>query len=123
MPGTHFELEFPEVKHAWQTPLRRVERACASEARGVARPRRRLAFQHCIMSLCSSSYSDLGLQLITDLLSLRSSSYWLVRTELLETLAEVDFRYVHQLGYLGTEHREAWAAWCRWSWSPGNPRW
>ncbi|XP_053779195.1 huntingtin isoform X3 [Desmodus rotundus] len=52
------------------------------------------AVRHCIMSLCSSSYSDLGLQLITDLLSLRSSSYWLVRTELLETLAEVDFRLV-----------------------------
>lgn len=51
-----------------------------------------LAFQHCVMSLCSSSYSDLGLQLITDVLSLRSSSYWLVRTELLETLAETDFR-------------------------------
>lgn len=44
------------------------------------------------MSLCSSSYSELGLQLITDLLGLRNSSYWLVRTELLETLAEIDFR-------------------------------
>lgn len=48
--------------------------------------------QHCVMSLCSSSYSELGLQLITDLLGLRNSSYWLVRTELLETLAEIDFR-------------------------------
>ncbi|XP_036183467.1 huntingtin isoform X5 [Myotis myotis] len=54
----------------------------------------RSRFQHCVMSLCSSSYSDLGLQLITDVLSLRSSSYWLVRTELLETLAETDFRLV-----------------------------
>jgi len=44
------------------------------------------------MSLCSSSYSELGLQLIVDLLTLKNSSYWLVRTELLETLAEVDFR-------------------------------
>lgn len=44
------------------------------------------------MSLCSSSYSELGLQLITDMLTLRDSSYWLVRTELLETLAEIDFR-------------------------------
>lgn len=44
------------------------------------------------MSLCSSSSSELGLQLITDVLSLRDSSYWLVRTELLETLAEIDFR-------------------------------
>ncbi|XP_016051293.1 PREDICTED: huntingtin isoform X2 [Miniopterus natalensis] len=52
------------------------------------------AVRHCVMSLCSSSYSDLGLQLITDVLSLRSSSYWLVRTELLETLAEIDFRLV-----------------------------
>ncbi|KAM7156171.1 huntingtin isoform 1-T1 [Molossus nigricans] len=52
------------------------------------------AVRHCIMSLCSSSYSYLGLQLITDVLSLRSSSYWLVRTELLETLAEIDFRLV-----------------------------
>lgn len=51
-----------------------------------------LTFQHCITSLCNSSYSDLGLQLLTDVLSLQSSSYWLVRTELLETLAEVDFR-------------------------------
>lgn len=51
-----------------------------------------LSTQHCVTSLCNSSYSDLGLQLITDVLSLRSSSYWLVRTELLETLAEVDFR-------------------------------
>ncbi|KAM8804110.1 huntingtin [Rhynchonycteris naso] len=52
------------------------------------------AVRHCVMSLCSSSYSDLGLQLLTDVLSLRSSSYWLVRTELLDTLAEMDFRLV-----------------------------
>ncbi|XP_027542523.1 huntingtin isoform X2 [Neopelma chrysocephalum] len=52
------------------------------------------AVRHCIMSLCSSSYSELGLQLIVDLLTLKNSSYWLVRTELLETLAEVDFRLV-----------------------------
>ncbi|NXE23880.1 HD protein, partial [Ardeotis kori] len=52
------------------------------------------AVRHCIMSLCSSSYSELGLQLIVDLLALKNSSYWLVRTELLETLAEVDFRLV-----------------------------
>ncbi|KAF1415254.1 Huntingtin, partial [Spheniscus humboldti] len=52
------------------------------------------AVRHCIMSLCSSSYSELGLQLIIDLLTLKNSSYWLVRTELLETLAEVDFRLV-----------------------------
>ncbi|XP_004624658.1 huntingtin isoform X2 [Octodon degus] len=52
------------------------------------------AVRHCAMSLCSSSYSDLGLQLLVDLLALRHSSYWLVRTELLETLAEVDFRLV-----------------------------
>ncbi|NWV25586.1 HD protein, partial [Origma solitaria] len=52
------------------------------------------AVRHCIMSLCGSSYSELGLQLIVDLLTLKSSSYWLVRTELLETLAEVDFRLV-----------------------------
>ena len=43
-------------------------------------------------ALCGSSYSQWGLQLITDLLTLRSSSYWLVRTELLETVAEIDFR-------------------------------
>ncbi|KAM9142849.1 huntingtin isoform 3-T3 [Pangshura tecta] len=52
------------------------------------------AVRHCIMSLCSSSYSELGLQLIIDLLTLKNSSYWLVRTELLETLAEIDFRLV-----------------------------
>ncbi|XP_012667730.2 huntingtin [Otolemur garnettii] len=52
------------------------------------------AVRHCVMSLCSSSYSELGLQLIIDLLALRNSSYWLVRTELLETLAEIDFRLV-----------------------------
>lgn len=49
-------------------------------------------FQHCIMALCSSSFSELGLQLLIDLLALRDCSYWLVRNELLETLAEVDFR-------------------------------
>jgi len=48
------------------------------------------------MSLCSSSYSAWGLQLITNLLALRSSSYWLVRTELLETVAEIDFRWVRR---------------------------
>lgn len=50
------------------------------------------SFQHCIMALCSSSLSELGLQLLIDLLTLRDCSYWLVRNELLETLAEVDFR-------------------------------
>ncbi|XP_075848995.1 huntingtin isoform X5 [Microcebus murinus] len=52
------------------------------------------AVRHCVMNLCSSSYSELGLQLIIDMLTLRNSSYWLVRTELLETLAEIDFRLV-----------------------------
>ncbi|XP_021116025.1 huntingtin isoform X3 [Heterocephalus glaber] len=52
------------------------------------------AVRHCVLSLCSSSYSGLGLQLLVDLLALRGSSYWLVRTELLETLAEMDFRLV-----------------------------
>uniref|UniRef100_A0A6I8NFD9 Huntingtin n=1 Tax=Ornithorhynchus anatinus TaxID=9258 RepID=A0A6I8NFD9_ORNAN len=52
------------------------------------------AVRHCVMSLCSSSYSELGLQLIIDVLTLSHSSYWLVRTELLETLAEIDFRLV-----------------------------
>uniref|UniRef100_A0A4W2FFD3 Huntingtin n=1 Tax=Bos indicus x Bos taurus TaxID=30522 RepID=A0A4W2FFD3_BOBOX len=52
------------------------------------------AVRLCVMSLCSSSYSAWGLQLITNLLALRSSSYWLVRTELLETVAEIDFRLV-----------------------------
>ncbi|XP_029462586.1 huntingtin [Rhinatrema bivittatum] len=53
-----------------------------------------VAVRHCLMSLCSSTYSELGLQLIVDLLTLKNSSYWLVRTELLETLAEIDFRLV-----------------------------
>ncbi|EMP35554.1 Huntingtin, partial [Chelonia mydas] len=57
------------------------------------------AVRHCIMSLCSSCYSELGLQLIIDLLTLKNSSYWLVRTELLETLAEIDFRLVPKLFY------------------------
>ncbi|GCB77473.1 hypothetical protein scyTo_0015670, partial [Scyliorhinus torazame] len=52
------------------------------------------AVRHCIMSLCNSSYSELGLQLTIDLLTLKNNSYWLVRTELLETLAEMDFRLV-----------------------------
>ncbi|XP_068926815.1 huntingtin isoform X1 [Petaurus breviceps papuanus] len=52
------------------------------------------AVRHCVMSLCSSCYSELGLQLIIDVLTLRNSSYWLVRTELLDTLAEIDFRLV-----------------------------
>ncbi|XP_047435100.1 huntingtin isoform X8 [Mugil cephalus] len=55
------------------------------------------AVRHCIMTLCSSTLSELGLQLVIDLFALRDSSYWLVRTELLETLAELDFRLVNFL--------------------------
>lgn len=44
------------------------------------------------MALSSSTFSELGLQLLIDLLGLRDCSYWLVRTELLETVAEIDFR-------------------------------
>uniref|UniRef100_A0A673ILQ8 Huntingtin n=1 Tax=Sinocyclocheilus rhinocerous TaxID=307959 RepID=A0A673ILQ8_9TELE len=50
------------------------------------------AVRHCIMALCNGSLSELGLQLLIDLLTLKDCSYWLVRTELLETLAEIDFR-------------------------------
>ncbi|XP_053560168.1 huntingtin [Bombina bombina] len=56
-----------------------------------------VAVRHCIMSLCCSTFSELGLQLLIDLLTLKNSSYWLVRTELLETLAEIDFRLVNFL--------------------------
>ncbi|XP_067297352.1 huntingtin isoform X3 [Pseudorasbora parva] len=52
------------------------------------------AVRHCIMALCNGSLSELGLQLLIDLLTLKDCSYWLVRTELLETLAEIDFRLV-----------------------------
>ncbi|MBN3316754.1 HD protein, partial [Atractosteus spatula] len=52
------------------------------------------AVRHCIMALCSSTISELGLQLVVDLLALKDSSYWLVRTELLETLSEIDFRLI-----------------------------
>nr|XP_055060920.1 huntingtin isoform X1 [Misgurnus anguillicaudatus] len=52
------------------------------------------AVRHCIMALCNGSHSELGLQLLIDLLTLKDCSYWLVRTELLETLAEIDFRLV-----------------------------
>ncbi|XP_075893458.1 huntingtin isoform X5 [Nelusetta ayraudi] len=55
------------------------------------------AVRHCIMTLSSSSLSELGLQLVIDLFALRDSSYWLVRTELLETLAEMDFRLMNFL--------------------------
>ncbi|TMS23970.1 Huntingtin [Larimichthys crocea] len=55
------------------------------------------AVRHCIMTICSSTLSELGLQLVIDLLALRDCSYWLVRTELLETLAEMDFRLVNFL--------------------------
>uniref|UniRef100_A0A8C9ZM16 Huntingtin n=1 Tax=Sander lucioperca TaxID=283035 RepID=A0A8C9ZM16_SANLU len=55
------------------------------------------AVRHCIMTVCSSTLSELGLQLLINLLALRDSSYWLVRTELLETLAEMDFRLVNFL--------------------------
>ncbi|XP_062376493.1 huntingtin isoform X2 [Sardina pilchardus] len=55
------------------------------------------AVRHCIMALSSSSLSELGLRLLIDLLALRDCSYWLVRTELLETVAEVDFRLVNFL--------------------------
>ncbi|KAJ8272123.1 hypothetical protein COCON_G00109820 [Conger conger] len=53
-----------------------------------------LAVRHCLMALCNSTLGELGLQLLTDILTLRDCSYWLVRTELLETLAEMDFRLV-----------------------------
>ncbi|XP_077574962.1 huntingtin isoform X3 [Stigmatopora nigra] len=56
-----------------------------------------VAVRHCIMTMCSSTLSELGLQLVIDLLALTDSSYWLVRTELLETLAEMDFRLVNFL--------------------------
>uniref|UniRef100_A0A1A7XTR7 Huntingtin n=2 Tax=Iconisemion striatum TaxID=60296 RepID=A0A1A7XTR7_9TELE len=55
------------------------------------------AVRHCIMTLCSSTLSELGLQLVIDLFALRDSSYWLVRTELLETLADLDFRLINFL--------------------------
>uniref|UniRef100_A0A672GB75 Huntingtin n=1 Tax=Salarias fasciatus TaxID=181472 RepID=A0A672GB75_SALFA len=55
------------------------------------------AVRHCIMTVCSSTLSELGLQLVIDLFALKDSSYWLVRTELLETLAELDFRLVNFL--------------------------
>ncbi|KAM4604138.1 huntingtin isoform 2-T2 [Polymixia lowei] len=55
------------------------------------------AVRHCIMTVCGSTLSELGLQLMIDLLTLRDCSYWLVRTELLETLAEMDFRLVNFL--------------------------
>ncbi|XP_061440675.1 huntingtin [Rhineura floridana] len=66
------------------------------------------AVRHCIMSLCSSSCSALGLKLMIDLLTLKNSSYWLVRTELLETLAEIDFRLINFLeGRANNLHRGA----------------
>lgn len=49
-------------------------------------------FQHCITTICSSTLSEIGLQLVIDLFALKDCGYWLVRTELLETLAELDFR-------------------------------
>ncbi|KAJ3614460.1 hypothetical protein NHX12_018032, partial [Muraenolepis orangiensis] len=55
------------------------------------------AVRHCLMTVCSSALSELGLQLLINLLALRDCSYWLVRTELLETLAEMDFRLVNYL--------------------------
>ncbi|XP_056135883.1 huntingtin [Lampris incognitus] len=55
------------------------------------------AVRHCIMTVCQSILSELGLQLLIDLLALKDCSYWLVRTELLETLAEMDFRLVNFL--------------------------
>lgn len=47
------------------------------------------------MTICNSTLSELGLQLVVNLQPLRDSSYWLVRTELLDTLAEMDFRLDH----------------------------
>uniref|UniRef100_A0A3Q2PKZ4 Huntingtin n=1 Tax=Fundulus heteroclitus TaxID=8078 RepID=A0A3Q2PKZ4_FUNHE len=55
------------------------------------------AVRHCIATLCSSTLSELGLRLVIDLFALRDSSYWLVRTELLETLSELDFRLINFL--------------------------
>ncbi|XP_068132416.1 huntingtin isoform X2 [Hyperolius riggenbachi] len=67
-----------------------------------------VAVRHCLSSLLCSTFSELGLQLMIDLLSLRKSSYWLVRTELLETVAEVDFRLINFLeGRANGLHRGA----------------
>ncbi|XP_024914358.1 huntingtin isoform X2 [Cynoglossus semilaevis] len=55
------------------------------------------AVRHCIMTICNSTLSELGLQLVVNLQPLRDSSYWLVRTELLDTLAEMDFRLINFL--------------------------
>uniref|UniRef100_A0A3B4FEU3 Huntingtin n=1 Tax=Pundamilia nyererei TaxID=303518 RepID=A0A3B4FEU3_9CICH len=55
------------------------------------------AVRHCITTICSSTLSELGLQLVIDLFALKDCGYWLVRTELLETLAELDFRLVNFL--------------------------
>uniref|UniRef100_UPI00358E7878 huntingtin isoform X3 n=1 Tax=Myxine glutinosa TaxID=7769 RepID=UPI00358E7878 len=53
-----------------------------------------IAVRQCIMSLCTSRHSSLGMQLLTDLLELRRCSYWLARTELTHVLTEVDFRLI-----------------------------
>ncbi|XP_055013837.1 huntingtin isoform X4 [Boleophthalmus pectinirostris] len=55
------------------------------------------AVRHCVMTICKSTLSELGLQLLIDLLCLKDSSYWLVRTELLETMADIDFRIINFL--------------------------
>uniref|UniRef100_A0A3P8PXR4 Huntingtin n=1 Tax=Astatotilapia calliptera TaxID=8154 RepID=A0A3P8PXR4_ASTCA len=55
------------------------------------------AVRHCITTICSSTLSEIGLQLVIDLFALKDCGYWLVRTELLETLAELDFRLVNFL--------------------------
>ncbi|XP_078717925.1 huntingtin isoform X2 [Lampetra fluviatilis] len=50
--------------------------------------------RHCVMQLCNSKQSGLGLTLLSALLHLHDNSYWLVRTELMDTVADIDFRLI-----------------------------
>ncbi|XP_076812038.1 huntingtin-like isoform X3 [Clavelina lepadiformis] len=51
----------------------------------------------CFSTLCASTYNNLGLSLLLSLLRLKQNSYWLVKVDLLEILASVNFR---QIAYL-----------------------
>ncbi|XP_031415878.1 huntingtin isoform X2 [Clupea harengus] len=101
---TRFNVEawLPTVHSATGNPISLVDlvpllQRCLRDESSVTCKMACAAVRHCIMALSSSSFSQLGLQLLIDLLALRDCSYWLVRTELLETVAEMDFRLVNFL--------------------------
>ena len=56
-----------------------------------------LALRACLPSLMTCSQSHICLKVLLALLKLKDDSYWLVKVELLELIAEVDFKTIAYL--------------------------